>query len=559
MKKCDHCGAENEDQATQCKECGKNTFKLASRSESTQPKPIALDSDLRRAGYLSDPVKVLSNYLVVASAFILGLYFLPVLISVEAEFWHQSWFLALALALLLFSAAFALPLAMWLVVLPARRKPVFYLRAFRSDTQATHLRRLLRSALGESYRLCGICPPKERVNWVSRLFLTTATGFRYLGTNHFELEASDHNWMVRLLASYSKARFVFVDVRDVTLHVADEIRMSYLAMGRERCIFIVNNSRSDSEWKQFIAGLLDDATATGLDFRLLSYCGEEMKDESAFVRNTADLIQKTPEGLPDIHAALELVHARVPMEKWPTPRLERAGWQFIVAAVIGMGSGLLLPKLVGLYAALVPGGIVAVIVIYFYFRALWRTRKESAFQAKFLDIIGGPNPRKRARNATALTFLWMVIFSLSLLMLPALKAARLKAEKIMCMNSMKQVGLAFRIWSGDHNDRLPFNVSEANGGTLELCDPNSNGIDQNGWRHFQVISNELENTRWLICPSDKTKFAAINFESLQASNVSYVLYSGTNIDESNPEAIVARCPIHGLVLHADGSVEMEMK
>lgn len=34
-----------------------------------------------------------------------------------------------------------------------------------------------------------------------------------------------------------------------------------------------------------------------------------------------------------------------------------------------------------------------------------------------------------------------------------------KAQRINCVNNLKQIGLAFRIWSGDNDDKYPFDVS----------------------------------------------------------------------------------------------------
>ena len=45
--------------------------------------------------------------------------------------------------------------------------------------------------------------------------------------------------------------------------------------------------------------------------------------------------------------------------------------------------------------------------------------------------------------------------------LPALAAAKRKAQRINCVNNLKQVGLAFRIWEGDNNDKYPMAVSTA--------------------------------------------------------------------------------------------------
>jgi type II secretory pathway pseudopilin PulG len=43
-----------------------------------------------------------------------------------------------------------------------------------------------------------------------------------------------------------------------------------------------------------------------------------------------------------------------------------------------------------------------------------------------------------------------VITVLAALLFPALTRAKARSEIISCNNNMKQIGLAFRIWEGDH-------------------------------------------------------------------------------------------------------------
>ena len=126
---------------------------------------------------------------------------------------------------------------------------------------------------------------------------------------------------------------------------------------------------------------------------------------------------------------------------------------------------------------------------------------------------------------------------------------------LQCVNQLKQICLAFRIWSADNNDRYPFNASTKVGGTMELCARGSDGFDANARIHFQVMSNELNTPKLLVCPADSSKQPAIDFRRLQAANVTYLMRSGTNIDETNPEEILVRCPIHGHVGLRDGSVK----
>jgi hypothetical protein len=92
---------------------------------------------------------------------------------------------------------------------------------------------------------------------------------------------------------------------------------------------------------------------------------------------------------------------------------------------------------------------------------------------------------------------------------------------------------------------------------MELCARGSDGFDRNAAQHFLVMSNELSTPRILVCPKDQSSKPAAGFPSLQASNVSYWVRSGTNLNESNPTAVLVVCRFDGNTLHCDASVTAE--
>ena len=120
-----------------------------------------------------------------------------------------------------------------------------------------------------------------------------------------------------------------------------------------------------------------------------------------------------------------------------------------------------------------------------------------------------------------------------------------KAIDITCVNNLKQIGIAFRIWAGDNGDKFPFAVSTNAGGVMELVGA-KNGLRQNSYLVFQCMSNEISAPLVLICPQDKSKHAATNWAALTEANVSYVAPADTNI--------LAICPVDGNILHVDGTV-----
>ena len=129
-----------------------------------------------------------------------------------------------------------------------------------------------------------------------------------------------------------------------------------------------------------------------------------------------------------------------------------------------------------------------------------------------------------------------------------------RSSRLGCDNNLKQIGLSFRTFARDNDGHFPFNLSTNAGGTMEFCAPGGDGFDTNAALHFKVISNELSTPMLLVCPKDPSRRPAVGFHNLQATNVSYRLHSGTNLNESNPTAVLAFCPFDGNTLYCDGSV-----
>ena len=107
-----------------------------------------------------------------------------------------------------------------------------------------------------------------------------------------------------------------------------------------------------------------------------------------------------------------------------------------------------------------------------------------------------------------------------------------KARQIACINNLKQVGLAYRIWEGDNGDIPPMGISVTNGGSLELV------ATGNVVSTFLAMSNELGTPRILFCPADTNRLMKMNFGGLANANISY-LVGADMTNDTNPQMILS--------------------
>ena len=153
-----------------------------------------------------------------------------------------------------------------------------------------------------------------------------------------------------------------------------------------------------------------------------------------------------------------------------------------------------------------------------------------------------------------------IIAILAGLLLPALARAKAKAVRINCASNLKQVGLAYRTWEDDNGSHYPQtlagNQTTFTSGVLApvgAAGPPAGTFPAGGWSTipasmygiYQAMSNELNNTKVILCPADSgaSRLFANDFQTFangaSKNNLCTSYFAGKDADETYPGMLLS--------------------
>jgi hypothetical protein len=121
----------------------------------------------------------------------------------------------------------------------------------------------------------------------------------------------------------------------------------------------------------------------------------------------------------------------------------------------------------------------------------------------------------------------IVVLAGGAVFLAAASSIRRHNESVQCGNCMASIGCAARLWAGDHDGHLPSDLLS--------------------------LSNELNTTRLLVCPGDRSRQPAASWESLTSAQSSYEVVT-PRLRDGDTNGVFLRCKVHGHLGYADATV-----
>jgi type II secretory pathway pseudopilin PulG len=145
--------------------------------------------------------------------------------------------------------------------------------------------------------------------------------------------------------------------------------------------------------------------------------------------------------------------------------------------------------------------------------------------------------RRTAFTLVEVIVMIVIIALLALFYLPNFASRRpQRSIRINCMNNLKQIGIAYRIWANDNGDLWPSQQTISNGGWADLLTNANQG--PSCWTNYAIMQNELgQSPKLVVCPCEERQPASSFTNQFNNLNVSY--FVGVSANDLNPQAFAA--------------------
>jgi prepilin-type N-terminal cleavage/methylation domain-containing protein len=134
---------------------------------------------------------------------------------------------------------------------------------------------------------------------------------------------------------------------------------------------------------------------------------------------------------------------------------------------------------------------------------------------------------KRAFTLLEMMVVIAVVMLLASMLLPAISKSKAKATRIGCINNLKEIGIAGRLWSEDNGNLVPAQQMVVSNGWKDFLTNGNAG--PKCWMNYAALANDMgQSPKLVLCPDDERQAAGSFLTNFGNTNISYFVGVGAN-------------------------------